>query len=100
MALPLGGMVAAYYTTAVVLGGQGAKQYLFGWGPAAVLWAPPGFLWWFARGRPRGVGGLCVLALACKTAVMFLFSGGIRAVDVAVIVLTAAVLLADKVVRR
>ncbi len=100
VALLLGGMVAAYYTTAVLMGGTWAKPYLIGWGTAAVLSAVPGYLMWFAKGRSRRAWGLCALALACQIAVMFLSSGGVRAMDAVVIVLTAAVLLADKVVRR
>lgn len=92
--LLLGGMVAAYYTTAVLMGGAWAKRYLIGWGIAAVLSAVPGYLLWFARGGSRRAWGLCALVLVCQIGAAFLFSGGVRVLDAAVIVLTAAVLLA------
>lgn len=98
--LLLGGMVAAYYVTAVLMDGTWAAGYLIGWSIAAVLSAVPGYLMWFAKGRSRRAWILCALVLVCQIAVMIVFSGGARALDIAVIVLTAVVLGLDKVGRR
>lgn len=98
--LLLGGAVAAYYAAAVIMGGAWAVQYLAGWSAAAVLSAVPGYLMWFAKGRSRRAWGLCLLVLICQAAVMLLLSGGVRALDIVAIALTAAALLADKAVRR
>lgn len=97
--LLLGGMVVAYYTAAVLMGGAWTKQYLIGWGIAAVLSAVPGYLLWYAKGRTRRAWGLCAAALACQITVMLLLSGGVRVTDAAVIVLTAIVLGLDKLGR-
>lgn len=97
--LLLGGMTAAYYTSAVLIGGTWTKQYLIGWGIAAVLSAVPGYLMWYAKGRTRRAWGLCAAALACQIAVMLLLSGSVRVTDAALIVLTAIVLGLDKLGR-
>lgn len=97
--LLLGGVAAAYCTTAVLMGGTWTKQYLIGWGIAAVLSAVPGYLMWYAKGRTRRAWGLCALVLACQIAVMLLLSGGVRVTDAALIVLTAIVLGLDKLGR-
>lgn len=54
--LLLGGMVGAYYVTALIMRGVWAKSFVIGWGIAAVLSAVPGYLLWYARGGAGGRG--------------------------------------------
>lgn len=97
--LLLGGMVAAYYGTALAMKGVWSGRYVIGWSVAAVLSAVPAYLLWYARGRTRRAWLLCGAVLAVQIAAMFALSGGVRVLDAVVILLTAAVLLADKLVR-
>lgn len=98
--LLLGGMVAAYYITAVLMGGTWTVKYLISWGIAAVLSVVPGYLMWYAKGRNKRAWILCALVMACQIIGMVVFSGGIRVLDILLIVLTAVVLGIDKVRRR
>ena len=95
--LLLGGMVCAYYVTALIMKGAWARSFVIGWGIAAVLSAVPGYLLWFAKGRSRRAWLLSLGVPAVQIAAMFVLSGGVRVLDVVMILLTAAVLLADKV---
>lgn len=95
--LLLGGMVCAYYAAALVMKGAWARSYVIGWGIAAVLSAVPGYLLWFAKGRTRRAWLLSLGVVAVQAAAMFVLSGGVRVLDAVMILLTAAVLLVDKV---
>ena len=94
--LLLGGMVCAYYLTALVMKGVWSGNYAIGWGIAAVLSAVPGYLLWFAKGRSRRAWLLSLGVLAVQVAAMFVLSGGVRVLDIVMILLTAAVVLVDK----
>ena len=95
--LLLGGMVGAYYLTAVLTNSVWGKDYLIGWGIAAVLAAIPGYLVWFAKGRSRRAWLLSLGVLAVQIALVIVLFQRVRIIDVVMILLTAAVLLADKV---
>ena len=90
--LLLGGMVAAYYVTALVMRVAWSRSHAIGWGIAAV----PGYLLWYAKGRTRRAWLLSLGVAAAQIAVMLALSGGVRVLDLAIILLTAAVLLLDK----
>lgn len=94
--LLLGGMVAAYYVTALVMKGVWSRSYAIGWGIAAAVSAVPGYLLWYAKGRTRRAWLLSLGVVAAQIAVMLALSGGVRVPDLAIILLTAAVLLLDK----
>lgn len=98
--LLLGGMVCAYYGTAELLGVSWSWKFLIGWALAAVLSPLPGFFVWYARGRSLQAWILCLGVLAFQLLAMLALSGGARALDLALIGATAAVLLWDKVVKR
>ena len=95
--LLLGGMVGAYYLTAVLTNSVWGKNYLIGWGVAAVLSAIPGYLVWFAKGRSRRAWLLSLGVLAVQIALVIVLFQRVRIFDAVMILLTAAVLLADKV---
>lgn len=100
VALLLGGMVAAYYATALLTNSVWSAQFLIGWGIAAVVSAAPGYLLWFAKGRSRRAWLLCAAVLLAQIALVIVLYRAVRVIDVIVILATAAVLLADKVVRQ
>ena len=95
--LLLGGMVGAYYLTAALTDSVWGKSYLIGWGVAAVLSAIHGYLVWFAKGRSRRAWLLSLGVLAVQIALVIVLFQRVRIFDVVMILLTAAVLLADKV---
>ncbi len=95
--LLLGGMICAYYVTALVMKGAWDRRYVIGWSIAAVLSAVPGYLLWYAKGRTRRAWLMCAGVLAVQAAAMFVLSGGVRVLDLVMILLTAAVLLLDKI---
>ena len=95
--LLLGGMVGAYYLTAVLTHSVWGKSFLIGWGVAAVLSAIPGYLVWFAKGRSKRAWLLSLGVLAVQIALVIVLFQRVRILDVVMILLTAAVLLADKV---
>ena len=94
--LLLGGMVGAYYLTAMLTNSVWGKSYLIGWGAAAVLSAIPGYLVWFAKGRSRRAWLLSLGVAAVQIALVIVLFQRVRIFDVLMILLTAAVLLADK----
>ena len=94
--LLLGGMVGAYYLTAVLTNSVWGKNYLIGWGVAAVLSAIPGYLVWFAKGRSRRAWLLSLGVVVVQIALVIVLFRTVRIFDVVMILLTAAVLLADK----
>lgn len=98
--LLLGGMAAAYYAMAALTGGVWGKDFPIGWGIAALLSPIPGYLVWFAKGRSRRAWLLSAGVLVAQTALTVALFRSIRVLDVIVILLTAAVLLADKFGRR
>ena len=95
--LLLGGMVGAYYLTAVLTNSVWGESFLIGWGVAAVLSAVPGYLVWFAKGRSRRAWLLSLGVLAVQIALVIVLFQRVRIFDAVMILLTAAVLLADKV---
>lgn len=95
--LLLGGMVGAYYLTAVLTNSVWGTSYLIGWGAAAVLSAVPGYLVWFAKGRSRRAWLLSLGVLAVQAALVIALFRTVRIYDAVMILLTAAVLLVDKV---
>ena len=94
--LLLGGMVGAYYLTAVLTNSVWGKNYLIGWGVAAVLSVIPGYLVWFAKGRSRRAWLLSLGVVVVQVALVIVLFRTVRIFDVVTILLTAAVLLADK----
>ncbi len=94
--LLLGGMVAAYYLTAELTGGVWGKNFLIGWGIAALLSPIPGYLIWYAKGRSRWAWILSLGVLAVQIALVIVLYRAIRVWDVVTVLLTAAVLLLDK----
>ena len=94
--LLLGGMVAAYYVTALVMRVAWSRSHAIGWGIAAAVSAVPGYLLWYAKGRTRRAWLLSLGVAAAQIAVMLALSGGVRVLDLAIILLTAAILLLDK----
>ena len=98
--LLLGGMVGAYYLTAALTHSVWGKSYLIGWGVAAVLSAVPGYLVWFAKGRTRRAWLLSLGVVAVQVALVVVLFRTVRIFDVVMILLTAAVLLLDKVGSR
>ena len=98
--LLLGGMVCAYYVTAVRMGGVWGRSYVIGWGITAALSVVPGYLVWFARGRNRRAWTLSLGVLAFQVLAMFVLSGGVNFLDIVVIAATAVLLLRDKLGRR
>ena len=94
--LLLGGMVGAYYLTAVLTNSVWGKNYLIGWGVAAVLSVIPGYLVWFAKGRSRRAWLLSLGVVVVQIALVIVLFRTVRIFDVVTILLTAAVLLADK----
>ena len=94
--LLLGGMVGAYYLTAVLTDSVWGKSYLIGWGVAAVLSAIPGYLVWFAKGRSRRAWLLSLGVVVVQIALVIALFRTVRIFDVVTILLTAAVLLVDK----
>lgn len=98
--LLLGGMVAAYYLTAELTGGVWSAKFLIGWGVAALLSPIPGYLLWFAKGRSKRAWLLSAGVLAVQIVLVVVLFRTVRVLDVVIIVLTAAVLLVDKVGRR
>ena len=95
--LLLGGMVGAYYLTAVLANSVWGKSYLIGWSIAAVLSTVPGYLVWFAKGRSRRAWLLSLGVIVVQIALVIVLFRTVRILDVVMILLTAAVLLADKV---
>lgn len=96
--LLLGGMVGAYYLTAVLTNSVWGRNFLIGWGIAALLSPIPGYLVWFAKGRSRRAWLLCLGVLAVQVALVILLFRTVRIFDFVTILLTAAVLLADKII--
>ena len=94
--LLLGGMVGAYYLTAVLTNSVWGKSYLIGWGVAAVLSVFPGYLVWFAKGRSRRAWLLSLGVVVVQIALVIVLFRTVRIFDVVMILLTAAVLLVDK----
>lgn len=94
--LLLGGMVGAYYLTAALTGSVWGKNFLIGWGIAALLSPVPGYLVWFAKGRSRRAWALSLGVLAVQIALVAVLFRRVRVLDAVMILLTAAVLLADK----
>ena len=95
--LLLGGMVGAYYLTAALTNSVWGEDYLIGWGAAAVLSVVPGYLVWFAKGRSRRAWLLSLGVVAVQAALVIALFRTVRIFDVVMILLTAAVLLMDKV---
>lgn len=95
--LLLGGMVGAYYLTAMLTNSVWGKNYLIGWGVAAVLSAIPGYLVWFAKGRSRRAWLLSLGVVVVQIALVIVLFRTVRIFDVMMILLTAAVVLVDKV---
>ena len=95
--LLLGGMVGAYYLTAMLTNSVWGKNYLIGWGAAAVLSAIPGYLVWFAKGRSRRAWLLSLGVVVVQIALVIVLFRTVRIFDVVMILLTAAVVLVDKV---
>ena len=95
--LLLGGMVGAYYLTAMLTNSVWGESFLIGWGVAAVLSAVPGYLVWFAKGRSRRAWLLRRGLVAVQIALVIVLFRTVRIFDVVMILLTAAVLLVDKV---
>ena len=95
--LLLGGMVGAYYLTAALTNSVWGKDYLIGWGIAAVLSVVPGYLVWFAKGRSRRAWLLSLGVVVVQVALVIVLFRTVRIFDVVMILLTAAVLLVDKV---
>lgn len=91
--LLLGGMVCAYYAAAVRMGGVWGRNFAIGWGIAAVLSVIPGWMVWFARGRSVRAWVLRLGVLGFQALAMFALSGGVNALDAAVITATAGLLL-------
>ena len=98
--LLLGGMVGAYYLTAMLTNSAWGKDFLIGWGIAALLSPIPGYLVWFAKGRSRRAWLLSAGVLAVQIILTVILFRSVRVLDAVIILLTAAVLLAGKVVRR
>ena len=95
--LLLGGMVGAYYLTAALTNSVWGKDYLIGWGIAAVLSVVPGYLVWFAKGRSRRAWLLSLGVVVVQVALVIVLFRTVRIFDVVMILLTAAVVLVDKV---
>ena len=95
--LLLGGMVAAYYLTAMLTHSVWGKSFLIGWGIAALLSPIPGYLVWFAKGRSRRAWLLSAGVLVVQIALVIVLFRTVRIFDVVMILLTAAVVLVDKV---
>lgn len=95
--LLLGGMVGAYYLTAVLTNSVWGESFMIGWGVAAVLSVVPGYLVWFAKGRSRRAWLLSLGVLAVQIALVIALFRTVRIYDIVMILLTAAVLLVDKV---
>lgn len=98
--LLLGGMVAAYYLTAALTGGAWGMKFLIGWGVAALLSPIPGWLVWFAGGRRPLAWALSLGVPAVQTGLVIFLFGKVRPLDAGMILLTAAVLLWNKVVGK
>ena len=94
--LLLGGMVGAYYLTAVLTNSVWGKDYLIGWGVAAVLSAIPGYLVWFAKGRSRRAWLLSLGVVVVQIALVIVLFRTVRIFDVVIILLTVVLLLVDK----
>ena len=95
--LLLGGMVAAYYAAAELLGGSLPKNYLIGWGAAALLSPIPGWMVWYAGGEDRLAWLLSIGTVAVQIGATVLLFGKLGLADLAVVVLTAALLFWNKV---
>ena len=98
--LLLGGMVGAYYLTAVLTNSVWGESFLIGWGIVALLSPIPGYFVWFAKGRTRRAWLLSVGVLAVQIALVIALFRTVRIFDVVIILITAAVLLMDKFGRR
>lgn len=94
--LLLGGMAGAYYLTTELTGGVWGRNYLIGWGAAALLSPLPGYLVWFAKGRSRRAWLLSLGVVAVQIALVLVLFRTVRIFDIVMILLTAAVLLLDK----
>ena len=95
--LLLGGMVAAYYAAAELLGGVWSKDFLMGWGVAALLSPIPGFLVWYARGKDWWAWLISTGVVAVQVAATIWLYEKLGPVDLAVVVLTAVLLFGKKV---
>lgn len=95
--LLLGGMVVSYYAAAYWISGVWATRYLVGWGLAALLSPVPAFAVWHAGGRSRRAWAISLGVLAFEVLAAVVYSGRLRILDAVMILLTAAVLLWDKV---
>ena len=98
--LLLGGMVGAYYLTALLTNSVWGESFLIGWGIAALLSPIPGYLVWFAKGRSRRAWLLSAGVLIVQIVLVIVLFRAVRIYDVVIILLTAAVLLLDKFGRR
>lgn len=94
--LLLGGMVCAYYVTAVRMGGVWGRDHVIGWGIMSVLSVIPAWLVWFARGWSARAWVLRLGVLGFQVLAMFVLSGGVRGLDLAVILATAVLLLRNR----
>lgn len=95
--LLLGGMAAANYITAHMLGSTCPKSFLIGWGAAAVLSAVPGWLVWHAREEDRQAWLISACVVALQLAATLVVFREIKVSDLVVTALTAVMLFAGKV---
>ena len=92
----LGGMVVAYYAAAQAMGGVWSTTFLLGWGAAALLSPIPGYFVWYARGRSLRAWVLSVGVVVFQIAATILLFDKLRLSDALAVLLTAALLLRDK----
>lgn len=96
----LGGMVAAYCLTAVLTNSVWGTGFLIGWGIAVLLSPLAGYLVWFAKGKSKWAWILSAGVLVVQMVLVIVLFRRVRISDIVMILLTAAVLLADKFGRR
>ena len=94
--LLMGGMEAAYYIAAFLMGVR-AQNLLFGWVLTALLSPVAGWLIWHARGEDRWAWLVSVGVLAAQIGGTLVLFRRVRAADAVVIALTAVMLFAGKV---
>jgi len=97
--LLLGGMVSAYYAAAQVAGGVWSAAFLTGWGIAALLSPIPGYFVWYARGRSLRAWVLSIGVLVFQILATIVLFDKLRFSDLLAVLLTAALLLRDKLGR-
>lgn len=90
--LLLGGMVAAYYAAAELLGSTWSEKFLFGWGVAAALSPGPGALIWYARRRDLLSWAVRAGVVAVQLGATWLLFRKIGLIDIAIVLVTAVML--------